>query len=78
VKVKPTKKSQEALVLKWRDVPMGTEVVLTKDFGGEFRTRTGSPPKMLGGHTAVIWLEGVSGCYSLERVRLAPAVKKTP
>lgn len=75
---RPSKGKQEALIRKWRDVPIGTEVILKRDFGGELRTRTESPPKMLGGHTAVIWLEGVGGCYSLERVRLAPAVKKAP
>lgn len=72
----PSKKSQEALVDRWKDVAPGTEVIVTKDSGEEVRTRTDSPPKLLGGHTAVIWLVGMSSCYSLERVRLAPRARK--
>ena len=60
------------LVAEWQDVPIGTEVVVTKDLGEQRRTKTRSAPQLLGGHTAVIWLEGISGCYDLERVRLAP------
>ena len=43
--------------------------------GGEIReTITVSEAQVLSGHTAVIWLDGVSGCYDLERVT---AVKVT-
>ena len=43
--------------------------------GGEVReTITVSEAQVLSGHTAVIWLNGISGCYDLERVtRLRPA-----
>jgi hypothetical protein len=37
---------------------------------GEIReTRTRSEAQVLGGHSAVVWLEGISGCYLLDRVR---------
>lgn len=60
---------QKRLIDRWKDVPIGTEVIVRKDSGDEVRTRTQSEAQLLGGHTAVIWLEGISGCYSLERVR---------
>ncbi len=70
---KPTK--QLRLIEEWKDVPMGTPVIVTKDFGEQFETKTRSEPWMLGassqgpGHTAVIKVEGITGCYLLERVR---------
>lgn len=37
--------------------------------GGEVReTVTTSEAQVLSGHTAVIWLKGISGCYDLGRV----------
>lgn len=63
------RKEQRDLVKRWKDVPIGTEVIVTKDDGQEIRTRTRSGPELLGGHSAVIWLEGISGCYALYRVR---------
>ena len=62
---------QQALVEAWKHVPEGTRVVVRKDNGKEYSTTITAGARMLGGHTAVIWLEGVSGCYSLERVRKA-------
>ncbi|MGK5014947.1 hypothetical protein [Janthinobacterium sp. HLS12-2] len=41
--------------------------------GGEIReTITTSEAQVLSGHTAVIWLKGVSGCYLLDRVAPLP------
>lgn len=48
--------------------PVGCDVVLTKDNGEKLHTRTISEAQILSGHTAVIWVEGVSGCYLLDRV----------
>jgi hypothetical protein len=48
--------------------PVGTAVELTKD-AGVVTTKTRSAAEVLSGHSAVVWLEGVSGCYALERVR---------
>ncbi|WP_051182948.1 hypothetical protein [Desulfocurvibacter africanus] len=48
--------------------PVGTAVTALRDNGGTVQTRTRSEAQLLSGHTAVIWLEGISGCYALERV----------
>lgn len=51
------------------DNPVGTEVLLKKDFQDElFPTKTRSTAQIMCGHSAVIWLENVSGCYLLDRV----------
>lgn len=47
---------------------VGTPVIVTKDGGEQIETTTCSEAEVLGGHSAVIWLEGISGCYALERV----------
>ena len=60
----------ERSVRKWNEtVPVGSEVLLTKDDGTKVRTRTRSTAAMLSGHTAVIWVEGESAAWLLERVR---------
>lgn len=65
------KKNQLKLVAGWnKKYPEGTEVIVKKDNGAEIKTKTRSEAWLLGGHTAVILLEGISGCYALERIRL--------
>lgn len=49
--------------------PIGTAVELHKDGGEYFPTKTRSEAQVLSGHSAVIWVEGVSGCYLLSRVK---------
>lgn len=63
---------QKDLVKLWQERPVGTEVLVMKDDGVEVRSRITAPAQLLGGHTAVIWLEGISGCYALSRVRSVP------
>jgi hypothetical protein len=47
---------------------VGAAVTVQLD-GGEVReTITASEAQVLSGHSAVIWLKGISGCYLLERV----------
>lgn len=49
--------------------PVGTEVTVKLDGRDEpFKTKTRSSAQILSGHSAVIWLENVSGCYLLDRV----------
>ncbi len=49
--------------------PVGADVFVKLDGVDEpFRTKTRSPAQILSGHSAVIWLENVSGCYLLDRV----------
>ena len=71
-------KKQVSLVEAWnKEHQPGLEVIVVKDDQTEERTKTGSEAFMLGecrdypGHTAVIQLKGISGCYMLERVRPA-------
>lgn len=55
--------------------PVGTEVTVKLDFVDEpFRTKTRSTAQILSGHSAVIWLENVSGCYLLDRVTAVKGV----
>lgn len=50
-----------------RRYPIGTEGLLKKDDGSLLETKTRSKAEVLSGHSAVIWVEGVSGCYLLSR-----------
>lgn len=55
---------------EWNELyPPGTEVVLTDDEGQQQLTSTRSAAEVLSGHTAVIWVEGISGCYLLDRIQ---------
>lgn len=56
--------------------PVGTEVLLLKDNGDVLETATRSPAQVLSGHSAVVWLENVTGCYLLERVRPNPNARR--
>ncbi|AYM76947.1 hypothetical protein D9M09_14925 [Janthinobacterium agaricidamnosum] len=47
---------------------VGAAVSVELDSGEIRETVTVSEAQVLSGHTAVIWLDGVSGCYDLERV----------
>jgi hypothetical protein len=51
--------------------PIGTEVLVRKDDGSKVLTITTSIAQVLSGHTPVIWLKGISGCYLLDRVSKA-------
>lgn len=50
---------------------VGAAVVVTMDSGEDRATFTRSKAEILSGHTPVIWLVGISGCYILSRVRAA-------
>lgn len=47
--------------------PPGTAVRVRKDNDETVDTVTKSKAELLGGHTPVVWLEGISGCYALDR-----------
>ncbi len=65
-----SKQVQELQVENWNlKHPVGTEVTVELDSGEIRATKTRSKAQMLSGHTAVIWLEGITGCYLLSRVR---------
>ena len=53
--------------------PVGTPVMVKLDGQDTpVETVTRSKAQILSGHSVVIWLEGVSGCYLLTHVRAAP------
>ncbi len=61
---------QERMVKEWNKLHgIGCKVEVTRDLGETQQTTTRSEAQMLGDHTAVIWLDGISGCYALERVK---------
>lgn len=63
---------QRALVEEFnRQLPVGTKVrywklAMAGEPSGEAVTRT--PAELLGGHTAVVWLDGVTGCMAVDHV----------
>jgi len=70
MKRKPTPKRVEAKVERWnRRYPVGTPVIVQRDNGDLYTTRTRSEASLLPSGTAVIWVDGISGCYSLDRVK---------
>jgi hypothetical protein len=80
-----TPKELTAQCARWNaENPVGTRVNVQIDSGEVRRTFTRTGAQILGaepsrgyiGHTAVIWLEGITGCYLLSRVtRIAPQPK---
>ena len=66
----PTLATLQKIVDKFNaEFPVGTKVILRKD-SGEVETEVRAPAQILGGHSAVGWFAGVSGCYDIEnRVR---------
>lgn len=47
---------------------IGQKVSVRRDDGSGVITRTTSEASILSGHSAVIYLRGISGCYLLNRV----------
>lgn len=65
----PTTEELYKTVNAWnKQFPIGTPVNVRRDDGRITETTTRSPASVLSGHTAVIWLDGISGCYDLSRV----------
>jgi len=59
----------EKLIEEWNaNNPIGTPVLVRRDNGDIERSCTRSIAWMLGGHTPVVQVDGVVGCYALERV----------
>lgn len=64
----PSAASQQKLCDAWnKEHPIGTPVTLLKDGGDLVDTVTTSSAQLMCG-SPVIWLEGISGCYLLDRV----------
>jgi len=62
-------KAQQKKVERWNEKhSVGQEVWAHRDNGEFFKTKTRSEAQLLSGHTAVVWIEGISGCYALSHV----------
>lgn len=65
---RPNPVKLQAEVDAWNSAhKVGADVDLLKDSGEVVRTRTTAAAQVLSGHSAVVWLEGISGCYLLSR-----------
>lgn len=62
--------SAQAVAIWNEKHPVGTSVIVTMDCGERREAKTRSAAEVLGGHTPVIWLEGITGCYALKRVEV--------
>jgi hypothetical protein len=51
-----------------QQVKIGDLVTFRDDNGEAHVTRTRTEASVLGGHTAVVWIEGKAGCVNLNRV----------
>lgn len=59
-----------AVVEAWNAAhPSGTPVTLTKDDGSTIETATRSVAWALGNGEPVVLVEGITGCYALDRIR---------
>lgn len=77
---RPSLTALKRQVIEWNQThPLpGTPVIVRLDDGTEKHTRTQSEAQILGDHSAVIWLDGISGAYLLDRVRVAPVSEEAP
>lgn len=67
---KPNVAKLQAQVDAWNAAhPVGAAVTVRTDTKGTIATKTRSAAQVLSGHSAVIWLDGITGCYELDRVR---------
>lgn len=58
----------QAQVDQWNEnCPVGTVVSVRRDDGSIQLMKTRSEAQLLGGHTPVIWIEGIAGAYMLDR-----------
>jgi len=48
--------------------PVGSVVTVITDHGDKVVTKIKHPAEILSGHTAVVWLDEISGAYLLNRV----------
>jgi hypothetical protein len=66
-------KNLQKTVDAWNsDHPVGARVSYVTDDEKYFTTTTRSCAEILSGHSAVIWLDGKSGCVLLDRVIALP------
>ena len=63
------RKEKAQMVSDWnRKYLPGQKVIVRLDSDTEKETTTRTNAELLGGHTPAIWLNGITGCYALDRV----------
>lgn len=74
---KSNTKREQAKCDAWNEkYSVGTPVRVRKDRGDHVVTVTTSEAEVLSGHTAVVWLRDISGCYLLDRVTVVEPIDK--
>lgn len=48
--------------------PVGSKVVVHRDNGDALETTVTHEAVLLGGHSPVAWVDGISGCYDIGRI----------
>lgn len=67
--VRKTLKQLTAAVDGWNEKhPVGTKVMVRLDSGESIKSETTSAAWVIGGHSALVKLQGITGGYALERV----------
>ncbi len=67
--MRPNPKLEQQLVDSWNSLnTVGCQVIVTMDDGSHLPTTTISDAWVMGGHSAVVKIAGISGAYSLKRV----------
>ncbi len=75
----PNRKREQGIVEAWNAAhPVGVAVRVRMDDDSTKDTKTIAPAELLGGHTAVAWLEGFESCYRLSRCRALRADELRP
>lgn len=61
--------SKQQQVGAWNhEHPVGSKVVVTRDNGETLETTVRFQAQLLGGHSPVAWVHGISGCYDIRRI----------
>ncbi len=55
-----------------REHPVGSKVLVTRDNGETLETTVKREAELLGGHSPVAWVDGISGCYAISRITAVP------
>lgn len=67
----PSPKEQQKLVDQWNEQhPIGTDVTFSDALTDPEKSKTRSAAWLMGGHTAVVLIEGRSGCVSLDCLKV--------
>lgn len=61
--------SKQQQVESWNhEHPVGSKVVIVRDNGETLETTVTHEAQLLGGHSPVAWVAGISGCHDIGRI----------